>query len=155
MKTIQEILILEDRNGIFERDFGMFNFIHKEMSNSVEYTRFELALDYINLFLDEEYIFTAYEGNVDKKLNHLVNLKDKFSTMFVTTLLGVLENKGVQDHFNGFDLDEIELLKRVQDLIHGTHFLPYSIGEEIDYLLNLGELNNVFELQGYRNSFER
>jgi hypothetical protein len=112
-------------------------------------------LDYINLFLDEEYVFTTYEGNLENKLNHLVNLKDKSSSKFVATLLEVLEKKEIQNHFTGFDLDEIELLKRVQDLIQGTHFLPYSIGEEIDSLLNVGELNNVFEVQRYSNSFER
>lgn len=126
----EEILILEDRNGLFERDIRVLEYLMNKFVNlGSTYTDKELAIDYANLYLDSNYAEAGYFYNHEEKMLYLRQQTNNWSDKVIKVLENLFSLNRPVNKLLELDIDEVELIRRVQSLL----------GLNQDYELNLRE----------------
>lgn len=147
--NIQEILILEDKHGLFEKDEILLQYTLDDLIEIDCFdTFYHFLLDYCNLYLDSQNVENyAYLTN-EMKVKRLESLSSECSPEFINTLFRVISSRFVIDEFDQFDDDEALLLMRVQDFFGKTKFHDFHLLSEMS---RIGQLLMDNGLAWYQN----
>ena len=152
--NIQEILILEDKHGLFEKDEILLQYTLDDLIEIDCFdTLYHFLLDYCNLYLDSQNVENyAYLTNEMKK-NRLESLSNECSPDFINTLFRVISSRFIIDVFDQFDDDEALLLMRVQDFIGKTKFHDFHLLSEMSRIGQLVMDNGLAWYQNHINIY--
>ena len=128
----EEILILEDRNGLFERDIKVLEYLMNKFVNlGSTYTNKELAIDYANLYLDSDYAEVGYFYNHDEKMLYLRQQTNNWSDKVIKVLENLFSLNRPVNKLLELDIDEVELIRRVQSLLGLNQDYEFNLREEL------------------------
>lgn len=134
----EEILILEDRNGLFERDIQVLEYLMNKFVNlGSTYTDKELAIDYANLYLDSNYAEVGYLYNQEEKMFYLRQQTNFWSDRVIKDLENLFSLNRPVNKLLELDIDEIELIRRVQSLLGINRDYEFNLREELVRVSNL------------------
>ncbi|HCT62972.1 MAG TPA: hypothetical protein DIC19_02620 [Erysipelotrichaceae bacterium] len=134
----EEILILEDRNGLFERDIRVLEYLMNKFVNlGSTYTDKELAIDYANLYLDSNYAEVGYLYNQEEKMFYLRQQTNFWSDRVIKDLENLFSLNRPVNKLLELDIDEIELIRRVQSLLGINQDYEFNLREELVRVSNL------------------
>ena len=134
----EEILILEDRNGLFERDIRVLEYLMNKFVNlGSTYTDKELAIDYANLYLDSNYSEVGYLYNQEEKMFYLRQQTNFWSDRVIKDLENLFSLNRPVNKLLELDIDEIELIRRVQSLLGINKDYEFNLREELVRVSNL------------------
>lgn len=134
----EEILILEDRNGLFERDIRVLEYLMNKFVNlGSTYTDKELAIDYANLYLDSNYAEVGYLYNQEEKMFYLRQQTNFWSDRVIKYLENLFSLNRPVNKLLELDIDEIELIRRVQSLLGINKDYEFNLREELVRVSNL------------------
>ncbi len=146
----EEILILEDRNGLFERDIRVLEYLMNKFVNlGSTYTNKELAIDYANLYLDSNYAEVGYLYNQEEKMFYLRQQTNNWSDKVIKVLENLFSLNRPVNKLLELDIDEVELIRRVQSLLGLNQDYEFNLREELIRVSNvayeqLGLTSNYF-----------
>lgn len=146
----EEILILEDRNGLFERDIRVLEYLMNKFVNlGSTYTNKELAIDYANLYLDSNYAEVGYLYNQEEKMFYLRQQTNNWSDKVIKVLENLFSLNRPVNKLLELDIDEVELIRRVQSLLGLNQDYEFNLREELVRVSNvayeqLGLSSNYF-----------
>ena len=146
----EEILILEDRNGLFERDLRVLEYLMNKFVNlGSTYTNKELAIDYANLYLDSDYAEVGYFYNQEEKMFFLRQQTNNWSDKVIKVLENLFSLNRPVNKLLELDIDEVELIRRVQSLLGLNQDYEFNLREELIRVSNvayeqLGLTSNYF-----------
>ena len=146
----EEILILEDRNGLFERDIRVLEYLMNKFVNlGSTYTNKELAIDYANLYLDSNYAEVGYFYNQEEKIFYLRQQTKNWSDKVIKVLENLFSLNRPVNKLLELDIDEVELIRRVQSLLGLNQDHEFNLREELIRVSNvayeqLGLTSNYF-----------
>ena len=146
----EEILILEDRSGLFERDIRVLEYLMNKFVNlGSTYTNKELAIDYANLYLDSNYAEVGYLYNQDEKMFYLRQQTNNWSDKVIKVLENLFSLNRPVNKLLELDIDEVELIRRVQSLLGLNQDYEFNLREELVRVSNvayeqLGLSSNYF-----------
>lgn len=146
----EEILILEDRNGLFERDIRVLEYIMNKFVNlGSTYSSKELAIDYANLYLDSNYAEVGYFYNQEEKMIYLRQQTNYWSDKVIKALENLFSLNRPVNKFLELDIDEVELIRRVQSILGLNQDYGFNLREELVRVSNvayeqLGLSSNYF-----------
>ena len=146
----EEILILEDRNGLFERDIRVLEYLMNKFVNlGSTYTNKELAIDYANLYLDSDYAEVGYFYNHEEKMLYLRQQTNNWSDKVIKVLENLFSLNRPVNKLLELDIDEVELIRRVQSLLGLNQDYEFNLREELIRVSNvayeqLGLSSNYF-----------
>lgn len=146
----EEILILEDRNGLFERDIRILEYLMNKFVNlGSTYTNKELAIDYANLYLDSNYAEVGYFYNQEKKMFYLRQQTNYWSDKVIKVLENLFSLNRPVNKLLELDIDEVELIRRVQNILGLNQDYEFNLREELVRVSNvayeqLGLSSNYF-----------
>ena len=146
----EEILILEDRNGLFERDIRVLEYLMNKFVNlGSTYTDKELAIDYANLYLDSNYAEVGYLYNQEEKMFYLRQQTNNWSDKVIKVLENLFSLNRPVNKLLELDIDEVELIRRVQSLLGLNQDYEFNLREELVRVSNvayeqLGLSSNYF-----------
>lgn len=150
--SVFEILILEDKHGLFERSEDALIFISSQYFNlSESYETVDMALDYTCLYLNPYYRYEGYYFTFEEKINFLCKQTDEWSANFLNYLVDLFSDLQLIPLNLLNDLDEIELAKRAQDILGLTHYYSFDLESELKRLSDVAYQN--IRLDTYQNSF--
>lgn len=128
----EEILILEDRNGLFERDIRVLEYLMNKFVNlGSTYTDKELAIDYANLYLDSNYAEVGYFYNQEEKMIYLRQQTNNWSDRVIKVLENLFSLNRSVNKLLELDIDEVELIRRVQSLLSLNQDYEFNLREEL------------------------
>lgn len=128
----EEILILEDRNGLFERDIRVLKYLMNMFVNlGSTYTNKELAIDYANLYLDSNYAEVGYFYNQEEKMFYLRQQTNNWSDRVLKVLENLFSLNRSVNILLELDIDEVELIRRVQSLLGLNQDYEFNLREEL------------------------
>ena len=128
----EEILILEDRSGLFERDIKVLEYLMNKFVNlGSTYTNKELAIDYANLYLDSDYAEVGYFYNHDEKMLYLRQQTNNWSDKVIKVLENLFSLNRPVNKLLELDIDEVELIRRVQSLLGLNQDYEFNLREEL------------------------
>lgn len=128
----EEILILEDRNGLFERDIRVLEYLMNKFVNlGSTYTDKELAIDYANLYLDSNYAEVGYFYNQEEKMIYLRQQTNNWSDRVIKVLENLFSLNRSVNKLLELDIDEVELIRRVQSLLGLNQDYEFNLREEL------------------------
>lgn len=128
----EEILILEDRNGLFERDLRVLEYLMNKFVNlGSTYTNKELAIDYANLYLDSNYAEVGYYYNQEEKMFYLRQQTKNWSDTVIKVLENLFSLNRSVNKLLELDIDEVELIRRVQSLLGLNQDYEFNLREEL------------------------
>ena len=134
----EEILILEDRNGLFERDIRVLEYLMNKFVNlGSTYSNNELAIDYANLYLDSNYAEVGYFYNQEEKMFYLRQQTNFWSDRVIKDLENLFSLNRPVNKLLELDIDEIELIRRVQSLLGINQDYEFNLREELVRVSNL------------------
>ena len=134
----EEILILEDRSGLFERDIKVLEYLMNKFVNlGSTYTDKELAIDYANLYLDSNYAEVGYFYNQEEKMFYLRQQTNFWSDRVIKDLENLFSLNRPVNKLLELDIDEIELIRRVQSLLGINQDYEFNLREELVRVSNL------------------
>ena len=134
----EEILILEDRNGLFERDIRVLEYLMNKFVNlGSTYTDKELAIDYANLYLDSNYAEVGYYYNQEEKMFYLRQQTKNWSDTVIKVLENLFSFNRPVNKLLELDIDEVELIRRVQSLLGLNQDYEFNLREELVRVSNL------------------
>ena len=146
----EEILILEDRNGLFERDIRVLEYLMNKFVNlGSTYTNKELAIDYANLYLDSDYAEVGYFYNHEEKMLYLRQQTNNWSDKVIKVLENLFSLNRPVNKLLELDIDEVELIRRVQSILGLNQDYEFNLREELVRVSNvayehLGLSSNYF-----------
>ena len=146
----EEILILEDRNGLFERDIRVLEYLMNKFVNlGSTYSNKELAIDYANLYLDSNYAEVGYLYNQEEKMFYLRQQTNNWSDKVIKVLENLFSLNRPVNKLLELDIDEVELIRRVQSLLGLNQDYEFNLREELIRVSNvayeqLGLTSNYF-----------
>ena len=146
----EEILILEDRNGLFERDIRVLEYLMNKFVNlGSTYSNKELAIDYANLYLDSNYAEVGYFYNQEEKMFYLRQQTNNWSDKVIKVLENLFSLNRPVNKLLELDIDEVELIRRVQSLLGLNQDYEFNLREELIRVSNvayeqLGLTSNYF-----------
>ena len=146
----EEILILEDRNGLFERDLRVLEYLMNKFVNlGSTYSSKELAIDYANLYLDSNYAEVGYFYNQEEKMIYLRQQTNYWSDKVIKSLENLFSLNRPVNKLLELDIDEVELIRRVQSLLGLNQDYEFNLREELIRVSNvayeqLGLSSNYF-----------
>ena len=146
----EEILILEDRNGLFERDIRVLEYLMNKFVNlGSTYTNKELAIDYANLYLDSNYAEVGYFYNQEEKMFYLRQQTNNWSDKVIKVLENLFSLNRPVNKLLELDIDEVELIRRVQSILGINQDYEFNLREELVRVSNvayeqLGLSSNYF-----------
>ena len=146
----EEILILEDRNGLFERDIRVLEYLMNKFVNlGSTYTDKELAIDYANLYLDSNYAEVGYFYNQEEKMFYLRQQTNYWSDKVIKVLENLFSLNRPVNKLLELDIDEVELIRRVQSILGLNQDYEFNLREELVRVSNvayeqLGLSSNYF-----------
>ena len=146
----EEILILEDRSGLFERDIKVLEYLMNKFVNlGSTYTNKELAIDYANLYLDSDYAEVGYFYNQEEKMFYLSQQTNNWSDKVIKVLENLFSLNRPVNKLLELDIDEVELIRRVQSLLGLNQDYEFNLREELVRVSNvayeqLGLSSNYF-----------
>ena len=146
----EEILILEDRSGLFERDIKVLEYLMNKFVNlGSTYTNKELAIDYANLYLDSNYAEVGYLYNQEEKMFYLRQQTNNWSDKVIKVLENLFSLNRPVNKLLELDIDEVELIRRVQSLLGLNQDYEFNLREELIRVSNvayeqLGLTSNYF-----------
>lgn len=153
---VSEILILADRQGLFERSEDALVFISTQYFNLGEsYEPLDMALDYTCLYLNPQYRYEGYHLTFDEKIDFLLKQRNDWSSNFLDSLENLFKKSRLIQLNLLNDQDEIELSKRVQDILGVTHYFSFDIHSEIQRLSELTYNNIRLDLHQISFDLER
>jgi len=134
----EEILILEDRNGLFERDIRVLEYLMNKFVNlGSTYTNKELAIDYANLYLDSNYAEVGYLYNQEEKMFYLRQQTNNWSDKVIKVLENLFSLNRPVNKLLELDIDEVELIRRVQSLLGLNQDYEFNLREELVRVSNV------------------
>ena len=135
---VEEILILEDRNGLFERDIRVLEYLMNKFVNlGSTYTNKELAIDYANLYLDSNYAEVGYYYNQEEKMFYLRQQTNNWSDKVIKVLENLFSLNRPVNKLLELDIDEVELIRRVQSLLGLNQDYEFNLREELVRVSNV------------------
>ena len=146
----EEILILEDRSGLFERDIKVLEYLMNKFVNlGSTYSNNELAIDYANLYLDSNYAEVGYFYNHEEKMFYLSQQTNNWSDKVIKVLENLFSLNRPVNKLLELDIDEFELIRRVQSLLGLNQDYEFNLREELLRVSNvayeqLGLSSNYF-----------
>ena len=146
----EEILILEDRNGLFERDLRVLEYLMNKFVNlGSTYTNKELAIDYANLYLDSNYAEVGYFYNQEEKMFYLRQQTKNWSDTVIKVLENLFSLNRSVNKLLELDIDEVELIRRVRSILGLNQDYEFNLREELVRVSNvayeqLGLSSNYF-----------
>ena len=146
----EEILILEDRNGIFERDIRVLEYLMNKFVNlGSTYSNKELAIDYANLYLDSNYAEVGYFYNQEEKMFYLSQQTNNWSDKVIKVLENLFSLNRPVNKLLELDIEEVELIRRVQSILGLNQDYEFNLREELVRVSNvayeqLGLSSNYF-----------
>jgi len=146
----EEILILEDRNGLFERDIRVLEYLMNKFVNlGSTYSNKELAIDYANLYLDSSYAEVGYFYNQEEKIIYLRQQTNCWSDKVIKVLENLFSLNRPVNRLLELDIDEVELIRRVQSILGLNQDYEFNLREELVRVSNvayeqLGLSSNYF-----------
>ena len=134
----EEILILEDRSGLFERDIKVLEYLMNKFVNlGSTYTDKELAIDYANLYLDSDYAEVGYFYNHEEKMLYLRQQTNNWSDKVIKVLENLFSLNRPVNKLLELDIDEVELIRRVQSLLGLNQDYEFNLREELVRVSNV------------------
>ena len=134
----EEILILEDRSGLFERDIKVLEYLMNKFVNlGSTYTDKELAIDYANLYLDSNYAEVGYFYNQEEKMFYLRQQTNFWSDRVIKDLENLFSLNRPVNKLLELDIDEVELIRRVQSLLGLNQDYEFNLREELVRVSNV------------------
>ena len=134
----EEILILEDRSGLFERDIKVLEYLMNKFVNlGSTYTNKELAIDYANLYLDSNYAEVGYLYNQEEKMFYLRQQTNNWSDKVIKVLENLFSLNRPVNKLLELDIDEVELIRRVQSLLGLNQDYEFNLREELVSVSNV------------------
>ena len=134
----EEILILEDRNGLFERDIRVLEYLMNKFVNlGSTYTNKELAIDYANLYLDSNYAEVGYFYYQEEKMFYLRQQTNNWSDKVIKVLENLFSLNRPVNKLLELDIEEVELIRRVQSLLGLNQDYEFNLREELVRVSNL------------------
>lgn len=134
----EEILILEDRNGLFERDIRVLEYLMNKFVNlGSTYTDKELAIDYANLYLDSNYAEVGYLYNQEEKMFYLRQQTNNWSDMVIKVLENLFSLNRPVNKLLELDIEEVELIRRVQSILGLNQDYEFNLREELVRVSNI------------------
>lgn len=134
----EEILILEDRNGLFERDLRVLEYLMNKFVNlGSTYTDKELAIDYANLYLDSNYAEVGYYYNQEEKMFYLRQQTKNWSDTVIKVLENLFSFNRPVNKLLELDIDEVELIRRVQSILGLNQNYEFNLREELVRVSNV------------------
>ena len=134
----EEILILEDRSGLFERDIRVLEYLMNKFVNlGATYTNKELAIDYANLYLDSNYAEVGYFYNQEEKMFYLSQQTNYWSDKVIKVLENLFSLNRPVNKLLELDIDEVELIRRVQSLLGLNQDYEFNLREELVRVSNV------------------
>lgn len=128
----EEILILEDRNGLFERDIRVLEYLMNKFVNlGSTYTNKELAIDYANLYLDSNYAEVGYYYNQEEKMFYLRQQTKNWSDTVIKILENLFSLNRSVNKLLELDIDEVELIRRVRSILGLNQDYEFNLREEL------------------------
>jgi len=128
----EEILILEDRNGLFERDLRVLEYLMNKFVNlGSTYTNKELAIDYANLYLDSNYAEVGYYYNQEEKMFYLRQQTKNWSDTVIKVLENLFSLNRSVNKLLELDIDEVELIRRVRSILGLNQDYEFNLREEL------------------------
>lgn len=128
----EEILILEDRNGLFERDLRVLEYLMNKFVNlGSTYTNKELAIDYANLYLDSNYAEVGYYYNQEEKMFYLKQQTKNWSDTVIKVLENLFSLNRSVNKLLELDIDEVELIRRVRSILGLNQDYEFNLREEL------------------------
>ena len=146
----EEILILEDRNGLFERDIRVLEYLMNKFVNlGSTYSNHELAIDYANLYLDSNYAEVGYFYNHEEKMLYLRQQTNNWSDKVIKVLENLFSLNRPVNKLLELDIEEVELIRRVQSILGLNQDYEFNLREELVRVSNvayeqLGLSSNYF-----------
>ena len=146
----EEILILEDRNGLFERDIRVLEYLMNKFVNlGSTYTNKELEIDYANLYLDSNYAEVGYLYNQEEKMFYLRQQTNNWSDKVIKVLENLFSLNRPVNKLLELDIEEVELIRRVQSILGLNQDYEFNLREELVRVSNvayeqLGLSSNYF-----------
>lgn len=135
---VEEILILEDRNGLFERDIRVLEYLMNKFVNlGSSYTNRELAIDYANLYLDSNYTEVGYFYNQEEKIFYLRQQTNNWSDKVIKVLENLFSSNRPVNKLLELDIDEVELIRRVQSILGLNQDYEFNLREELVRVSNV------------------
>lgn len=134
----EEILILEDRNGLFERDIRVLEYLMNKFVNlGSTYSNHELAIDYANLYFDSNYAEVGYFYNHEEKMLYLRQQTNNWSDKVIKVLENLFSLNRPVNKLLELDIDEVELIRRVQSLLGLNQDYEFNLREELVRVSNV------------------
>ena len=134
----EEILILEDRNGLFERGIRVLEYLMNKFVNlGSTCTDKELAIDYANLYLDSNYAEVGYLYNQEEKMFYLRQQTNFWSDRVIKDLENLFSLNRPVNKLLELDIDEVELIRRVQSILGLNQDYEFNLREELVRVSNV------------------
>lgn len=134
----EEILILEDRNGLFERDIRVLEYLMNKFVNlGSTYSNKELAIDYANLYLDSNYAEVGYFYNQEEKMIYLRKQTNYWSDKLIKALENLFSLNRPVNKLLELDIEEVELIRRVQSILGLNQDYEFNLREELVRVSNI------------------
>lgn len=147
--TINEISVLVDKQGMFERDdVFLVKLTQKYIYDNFSFEGFESILNYMCLLLDSTIELDDLEDENDY-INFLEKQRNNYSDFFINELVSIINGNRTISNFEITDPDEILFLERLKSLLGIHNTLGYDARNELLKIMDIAVENLEFDIPSY------